>query len=88
MNTHDRLAHILAGEYNLPKEKLLPEARLEDLGVDSLGVMELLFKIEDEFGIQVPTDQTELATVGDLVNYVDSLVTSQARDAASQRAGT
>lgn len=88
MNTYDRLAHILTGEYNLLTEKLLPEARLEDLGVDSLGVMELLFKIEDEFGIRVPTDQTELATVGDLVNYVDSLIASQASDAASHRTGS
>ena len=88
MNTYDRLAHILTGEYNLPMEKLLPEARLENLGVDSLGIMELLFKIEDEFDIRVPTEQTELATVGDLVNYVDSLIASQALDAASHRAGT
>lgn len=88
MNTYDRLAHILTGEYKLPTEKLLPEARLDDLGVDSLGVMELLFKIEDEFGIRVSTDQPELATVKDLVNYVDSLIASQASDAASHRAGT
>lgn len=87
MDTHDRLARILEVDYKLPKEKLLPEARLEDLGVDSLGVMELLFKIEDEFGIQVPNDQAELVTVGDLVNYVDSLITRQAADAASPRAG-
>lgn len=88
MNTYDRLVHILTAEYKLPTEKLLPEARLEDLGVDSLGVMELLFKIEDEFGIRVPTDQTELATVEDLVNYVDSLIANQASDAAPHRAGS
>jgi acyl carrier protein len=83
MNTHDRLIGILASEYKLQPDQLQPAARLDELGVDSLGVMELLFKIEDEFQIQVPADQVQLATVGDVVAYIDGLLAQ--RDSAEAR---
>lgn len=78
MTTHDRLTRILADEYKLPAEAMQPDARLEDLGIDSLAVMDLLFKIEDEFAIRVPNDQVALVTMGDLVDYVDRLIAQQA----------
>ncbi len=66
----------------MPAEKLAPDARLEDLGVDSLGVLELLFRIEDEFHIKIPSDQVNLATIGDVVDYVDRLAAAQSTLAA------
>jgi acyl carrier protein len=82
MNLHDRLVQLLIDEYKLPAEKLVPDARLDELGIDSLGVMELVFKIEDDFAIQFPSDHVALATVGDLVQYVQSLIDSQLASAA------
>ena len=78
MNTYDRLVRIVASEFKLPPETLQPEARLDELGIDSLSVMELLFKIEDEFDIRVPNDELALVTLGDVVSYVDSLIAHQA----------
>jgi acyl carrier protein len=86
MNVHDRLVQLLIDEYKLPAEKLVPDARLDELGIDSLGVMELVFKIEDDFSIQFPSDQVVLATVGDLVHYVQSLITSQTASTANPQA--
>ncbi len=83
MNVHDRLVQLLIDEYKLSAEKLVPDARLDELGNDSLGVMELVFKIEDEFAIQFPSDQAALATFGDLVDYVQGLIDSQPASAAS-----
>lgn len=77
MNVHDRLVQLLVDEYKLPAEKLVPSARLDALGIDSLGVMELVFKIEDDFGIHFPSDQNALVTVGDLVQHVESLIVKQ-----------
>lgn len=77
MSTYDRLQQILVTEYNLPAERLAPSARLDELGVDSLGVMELLFKVEEEFLIRLPSEQVELPTIGDVVNYIDQLVLDQ-----------
>lgn len=82
MTTFTRLKDILVSEYKLRPEALQPEARLDELGIDSLGVMELLFKIEEEFQITVPTDQVELATVSDVVAYIDRLVDEQSAGAA------
>jgi acyl carrier protein len=77
MGTLDRLQHILAADYEIPSARLEPSAALEDLGVDSLGVMELLFKVEDEFHIHVPTIQTSLLTIQDVVDFIDQLVKTQ-----------
>lgn len=78
MNTHDRLIRIIADEHKLALDTLQPEARLDELGIDSLSVMELLFKIEEEFDIQVPNDQVPLVTIQDVASYVDSLIAQQA----------
>lgn len=44
-----------------------------DLGADSLDVVEMIMSLEDEFGIQVPDEKIEeIKTVGDLVNYIQS----------------
>lgn len=87
MNTHDRLIRIIADEHKLALDTLQPEARLDELGIDSLSVMELLFKIEDEFDIQVPNDQVPLVTIQDVASYVDSLIAQQA-GALPQQAGS
>ena len=83
MATHERLQRILETDYDLSPEKLALDASLEDLGIDSLGVMELLFKVEDEFHIQVPTFQVSLSTVKDVVDYIDELARAQEKGSGS-----
>ncbi|HZV62808.1 MAG TPA: acyl carrier protein [Methylophilaceae bacterium] len=77
MNTLERLQGLLISEYGLTRETIAPEATLADLGVDSLGMMELLFSIEKTFGIIIPNEQIELKTVGQVSAYIDKLVTEQ-----------
>lgn len=44
----------------------------EDLGADSLDLFELVMALEDEFGIEIPTEDLEqIATVGDVINYIN-----------------
>src|SRR3954469_25099268 len=77
MTTLTRLQDILMKDYPLKREALKPEAQLADLDIDSLGVMELLFRIEEEFGIDVPNDKQDLNTISDVVGYIDRLVAEQ-----------
>lgn len=77
MTTLARLQNILIKNYPLTREALMPEALLEDLEVDSLGVMELFFSIEDEFKLTVPNDRLDLKTIGDVVGYIDRLIAEQ-----------
>ncbi|MGV3741550.1 MAG: acyl carrier protein [Burkholderiaceae bacterium] len=73
MTTLNRLQKILMAHYPVQAELISRDAKLEQLDIDSLGLMELFFAIEDEFGISVPNDQRALRTVGDLVDYIDTL---------------
>jgi acyl carrier protein len=74
--TFDRLCAILMKDYKLEAGQLTPDAPLEALGIDSLGVADLLFNIEDEFGISVPPEPVQLLTLGDVVRFIDDLVAS------------
>ena len=73
----ERLRAILVKDYQLDADRLSLDAPLESLGIDSLGVAELLFTIEDEFKIKLPSDAVPLATVGDVARYIDELVATQ-----------
>jgi acyl carrier protein len=76
--TFERLSTILTKHYKLAPERLTLDAPLEGLGIDSLGTVELLWNIEDAFRIKLPAEPVELATLGDVVRYVDDLVFKQA----------
>ncbi len=78
MNTLETLQDVLMKDYSLAREQVAREAELAQLGIDSLGLVELMFRIEDSFAIQIPGDNpTDLRTVADVVDYVDSLVSRQ-----------
>ena len=81
MTTLQSIQAIMKANFDLSPGILHPEAKLEDLAIDSLAVIEVLFIVEDEFKIKVPPDPTtlqgEIKTIGDLVAYVDKLVAEQ-----------
>ena len=63
----DRLINAIAEVLELDKDKITADSKfVDDLGADSLDVLEIIMGIEDEFGIEIPTDQAEsIVTVGD-----------------------
>lgn len=72
----EKIQAMLAEALNLPIEKVTPDAKIvDDLGADSLDVVELLSQLEDEYGVQIPDDEVEnLATVADVANEIEKLV--------------
>ncbi len=53
----DRVADIIAETSGLPREKITPESHvIEDLGIDSLDFLDIVFAIDKEFGIKVPVE--------------------------------
>lgn len=76
-STYDWLRATLIEQYQLDPDKLTPDAPLEALGVDSLGIAELLFNVEDEFGIVLPPEAVQLSTMADVVRYIDELILVQ-----------
>jgi acyl carrier protein len=72
MSTLETLQDILVREHKLSREQLLPDAPLSSLGIDSLGVIELMFQIEDRLGITLSDDNsTNFTTIDDVVRYID-----------------
>mgnify|MGYP003303004398 CR=1 FL=1 len=71
----EKIKEMLAEALNLPAEKVTAESKIvEDLGADSLDVVELLSRLEDEYGITIPDEDVEsLLTVGDVVNELEKL---------------
>lgn len=74
MSNAEKVKEIIAKELEIDAEEVIDGASLiDDLGADSLSVMELMIAFDDEFGVEVPEEDYEkLITVGDLVNYIDS----------------
>lgn len=67
-----RLSSLLVSELGLEADKISADARFEeDLEVDSLGVVELLMALEDEFEVEIPDEEAEkIGTVGEAVDVV------------------
>ena len=75
--TFDRLCAILLKDYKLAPDQLTMDAPLEALGIDSLGVADLLFNVEDDFKISLPPEPVQLLTIGDVAQFIDRLIAAQ-----------
>lgn len=70
----DRVTKIIVDRLGVEESQVNLEASFkEDLGADSLDVVELVMELEDEFDMEISDDDAEkIATVGDAVNYINS----------------
>lgn len=76
---------ILAAQLLLPSSGVSPDARVDDLGLDSLGKVEAIFALEERFGITIPFNANEpdlpefdFASVPDIVDGVAKLIADRA----------
>ena len=69
----EKVAAILAEQLDAEEESITLETNLvDDLGADSLDVVDLVMTLEDEFDMEIPDeDITEVRTVGDVVKYLE-----------------
>jgi len=77
MTTLSKIQALLAKRFDLDIATLRPERALNELGVDSLAVIEFMFVLEDEFGINIPQDDVALDTIQDVANLIEKLVQKQ-----------
>jgi acyl carrier protein len=87
MTTFESMQTILEANFSLTPDRLKRDTALKDLDVDSLTLVEVLFAVEDKFQVVIPSEpaewQSRMVTFGDLVDYVDNLVTTQRLAASS-----
>ena len=69
----DKVKEIICDQLDLDEEKVTLEASItEDLGADSLDVVDLVMSLEEEFNIEIPDEEVEnIKTVGDIVKFIE-----------------
>ena len=84
MSIEDRVIRIIAEQAVLEPSDVTPESTLDDLGIDSLGLVESIFAIEEEFDINVPFNANEptqsdfdISNVAAIVAGVEKLIADQ-----------
>ena len=74
MNIEERVRTIICDQLAVDAEKVTQTASfIDDLGADSLDIVELVMTMEEEFDMDIPDEEAEkLKTVGDVVKYISS----------------
>ena len=74
MEEFERVKNVIVDQLSVDAEEVKPEASfVDDLGADSLDVVELIMGLETEFDIEIPDEDAEkISTVGDAVEYIKS----------------
>ncbi|MEG0229581.1 MAG: acyl carrier protein [Oscillospiraceae bacterium] len=69
----DKIKALLADQLDIEEDKIAMDSSItEDLGADSLDVVDLVMSLEDEFDLEIPDDQVEnIKTVGDIVKFIE-----------------
>ena len=76
MALEDRISELIVDQLGATKEEIVPEASfIDDLGADSLDIVELVMAMEETFDIEIPDDDAEkIQTIGDALSYVKERV--------------
>lgn len=69
---NDRVTNIISNQLDVEKDKVKLETNfINDLGADSLDIVELVMELEEEFDMSIPDEDAEkIRTVGDAVDYI------------------
>lgn len=67
----EKVKSLLAEQFSVEEDSITVDTKFEDLGADSLDLVEMVMALEEEFDIQIDDEEVEkIATVGDVVNYI------------------
>jgi acyl carrier protein len=74
MSLEKKVRELIADRLKLDIEQVQPAAKfIEDLGADSLDIVEMIMQMEEDFGITIPDEDAEkIKTVGDAISYLKS----------------
>ncbi len=74
MNIEDKVKNIIVEQLDVSIAELVPEASfVDDLGADSIDLVEVVMALEEEFGKEIPDEEAEkIQTVQDAINYIEN----------------
>jgi acyl carrier protein len=71
----ERVISVIATTQRIPREKITPESTFEELGLDSLDSVNILFALEEEFKINIPDDDArEIRGVKQMIEGIEKLL--------------
>ncbi len=78
----ERVKNIVVEQLGVSADEVSPESSfVDDLGADSLDVVELVMALEEEFGVEIPDEAAEkIATVGEAVKYIEAHLSEHATE--------
>jgi acyl carrier protein len=73
MTVTEKVKKMIVEQLEVNESEVVPEAKfIDDLGADSLDIVELVMALEDEYGIEIPDEDAEkIETVGDAIKYIE-----------------
>ena len=73
MTIAEKVKKMIVEQLGVNEPEVTPEAKfIDDLGADSLDIVELVMALEDEYGIEIPDEDAEkIETVGDAIRYIE-----------------
>jgi acyl carrier protein len=76
MNLEERVAELVVEQLGISREEAVPEAAfIDDLGADSLDIVELVMAMEEAFDVEIPDEDAEkIQTIEDAVSYLKERV--------------
>ena len=80
MFIYDQVTKILVEEYEIDAGAVARDASLADLGLDSLHVVEFLFRVEEEYDIEIPEERAMIGTLGEATDLIDELIAARAAE--------
>ncbi len=74
----EKVIDIISNQLGIEKEAITPDAKvIDDLGADSLDVVELVMALEEEFDVEIPDEEAEkIKSVGDIFSYMETVLES------------
>lgn len=83
MSTLVKIQQLMQQRLGLTEEQLRPEQGLEEIGIDSLAVVEFMFDLEDEFGVRLTDERTPVKTIQDIADMIDRALSQADKPQAS-----
>jgi acyl carrier protein len=76
MSLEAKVKELIVQQLGVNESEVVPEAKfIDDLGADSLDLVELVMALEDEYGIEIPDEDAEkIVTVGDALKYIQERI--------------
>jgi acyl carrier protein len=79
MSVAEKVKKMIVEQLGVSEAEVTPEKKfIDDLGADSLDIVELIMAFEDEYGIEIPDEDAEkMETVGDAIKYIEERLASK-----------